>query len=115
MMEFKREWERKRESVQAQRTRVTRKKTTVNHGRVLQTSSKSKACLWDEKAAEGKSSRGRGTREAYNTWHRPKTAYSPRVKEENREHSLTSKANQAGLISVTEGAEVLTLWKNVSS
>lgn len=90
--------------MRAQCTGVTRKKkTTVNHGRVIQTASQNKACLWDGTEAEGKSSRGRGTGEADNAWHRPKTACSPRVKTENGEHSLVSKASRAGLISVTSG------------
>lgn len=91
-------------------TRKKNKKNAVNHGRVIQASSQNSACLWDETEAERKSSRGRGTREADNAWHRPKTACSPRVKKENVGHSLISKASQAGLISVTARAEVPLLW-----
>lgn len=49
---------------------------------MIQTSSQNKTCLWDEAEAEGKSSRGRGTREADNAWQRPKTACSPRLEKE---------------------------------
>lgn len=52
----------------------------MNYSHVIPIFSQVSACLWGATEAEGKSSRGRGTRVADNAWHGPRAAWSPRVK-----------------------------------